>query len=163
MFSLLLGVLLLTPLPTPLPTPPCHTAHRLFCGPIHFVPSDPQDRGAFLGNAIATLFDGIVTAKNTRGNPALEGNPMVRPFVRGGLPDLFLGWASLEIGQRAIAHHFHVEDSRIEAMTLSQHLSGIASWLSPRTFGWVPNEWQMYHQPAVEGAWMRYDVTAGKY
>ncbi|MGB6984785.1 MAG: hypothetical protein WBD74_02280 [Candidatus Aquilonibacter sp.] len=104
-----------------------------------------------------------MTAKNTHGNPALESNPFVRPFVRGGLPGLLLGWAGMEVGQRAIARQFHLEDSRIETMTLSQHLSGIASWLSPRTYGWVPNEWQMYHQPWVEQAWIRYDATAGRY
>lgn len=163
MLSFVLGVLLLAPVPTPSPAPPCYAAHRLFCGTIRLVPRDPQERSAFVSNAIATLVDGIVTAKNTHGNPALEGNPVVRPFVRFGLPGLLFGWASMEVGQRAIAHHFHVDDSRIETMTLSQHLSGIASWLSPRTYGWVPNEWQMYHQPAIEGAWMRYDATAGKY
>ena len=163
MLSLLLGVLVLSPVPTPPPAPPCQAAHRLFCGPIRLVPQNPQERNAFVGNAIATLFDGIVTAKNTHGNPALEGNPIVRPFVHGGLPGLLLGWAGMEVGQRAIAKEFHLDDSRIETMTLSEHLSGIASWLSPRTYGWVPNEWQMYHQPIVEGAWMRYDATAGKY
>jgi len=163
MLSFLLGALLLDTPPTPSPAPPCQAAHRVFCGPIRLVPADPQERNAFVGNAIATLFDGIVTAKNTHGNPALEANPVVRPFVRGGLPDLFLGWMSMEVGQRAIARQFHLADSRIETMSLSEHLSGIASWLSPRTYGWVPNEWQMYHQPFVENAWIRYDATAGHY
>jgi len=163
MFSFLLGALLVV-VPTPTPAPaPCQAAHRLFCGPIRLVPQDPVERNAFVGNAIATLIDGIVTATNTRGNPALEANPAMRPFVRGGLPGLLLGWASMEVGQRAIAREFHLDDSRVETMTLSQHLSGIASWLSPRTYGWIPNEWQMYHQPLVENAWIRYDANAGRY
>lgn len=163
MLSFVLSALLLESPPTPSPAPPCQAAHRLVCGPIRLVPRDPEERDAFVGNAIATLVDGVVTAKNTHGNPALEGNPVMRPFVRGGLPGLLLGWTSMEIGQRAIARRFHLDDSRLETMTLNQHLSGIASWLSPRTYGWMPNEWQMYHQPCVEQVWMRYDATAGKY
>jgi hypothetical protein len=163
MLPLFLGALLVAPTPTPSPSDPCKTAHRLFCGSIHLVPRDPQERVAFVDNAIATFVDGIVTATNTHGNPALEANPVVRPFVRGGLPGLLFGWASMDIGQRVIAQRFHLEDSRIESMALSEHLSGIASWLSPRTFGWVPNEWQMYHQPAIEDAWMRWDVSGGRW
>ncbi len=163
MFSLVLSALLVVPTPTPAPADPCKTAHRLFCGSIRFVPRDPQERSTFIDNAIATFVDGIVTATNTHGNPSLEANPVVRPFVRGRLPGLLFGWATMDIGQRAIARKFHLDDSRIESMTLSQHLSGIASWLSPRTYGWVPNEWEMYHQPAIEDAWMRYDATNGQY
>lgn len=163
MFSLLASVLVMLPTPTPSPIPPCQAAHRLFCGPIRLVPRDPEAREAFIGNAIATLVDGIVTAKNTHGDPKLEGNPVVRPFVRGGFPSLLLGWASMEAGQHALARHFHLDDARIESMTLSQHVSGIASWLSPRTYGWVPNEWQMYHQPLVEQAWIRWDASGSRY
>jgi hypothetical protein len=164
MFSLLLSAsLVVVPTPTPRPVPPCQAAHRLFCGPIRLVPRDPQERTAFVDNAIATLIDGVVTATNTRGNPSLEANPVMRPFVRGGLPGLLLGWTGMEVGQRTIARRFHLDDTRIESMTLSEHLSGIASWLSPRTYGWVPNEWQMYHQPAVEAAWIRWDANAGRY
>jgi hypothetical protein len=163
MLSFLLSALLVSPTPTPSPVPACRAAHHLFCGPIRLIPRDPEERDAFLGNAVATLLDGIVTAKNTHGNPALEGNPVMRPFVRGGLPGLLLGWTSMDVGQRAFAHQFHIADSHIETMTMSQHLSGIASWLSPRTYGWMPDEWQMYHQPVVEFAWIRYDATAGHY
>ncbi|HTX56875.1 MAG TPA: hypothetical protein VMD47_07205 [Candidatus Acidoferrales bacterium] len=161
MLPFLLGALLAVPAASP--SPPCQAAHRLFCGAIRLVPRDPQERRAFVGNAIGTLIDGIVTARNTRGNPALEGNPFVRPFVRGGFGELLLGWTGMEIGQRSIAHHFHLEDTRIESMALSEHLSGIASWLSPRTYGWIPNEWQAYHQPYIEGAWVRFDATGGRF
>lgn len=155
---------LLQPAATPSPAPdPCKAAHRLICGPIRFVPRDSQERQAFIGNTIATLVDGIVTAQNTRGNPALEGNPVVRPFVRGGLPDLLLGWASMEVAQRSVAHTFHLSDERMETFTMRQHVSGVASWLSPRTYAWTPDEWESYHQPFAEDAWIRFDASGGRY
>lgn len=162
MLHFLLAALLVVPAPTPSPAP-CQAAHRFLCGPIRLIPRDSQARDAVMGNAIATFVDGIVTAKNTRGNPALEANPMVRPFVRGGLPGLLLGWTTLEIGQHALAREFHLDDSRVETFTLGQHLSGIASWLSPRTFAWMPDEWSAYHQPYTEASWIRFNATGGRY
>jgi hypothetical protein len=162
MLHVFLAALLVVPAPTPSPAP-CRAAHRLICGAIRIVPSDSQARGAVVSNALATLVDGIVTAKNTRGNPALEANPMVRPFIRGGLPGLLLGWTTLEIGQHALMREFHLTDSRVETAALDQHLSGIASWLSPRTFGWMPDEWDAYHQPYSEAAWIRFNATGGHY
>lgn len=161
MLHLLLSTLLVVPSPTPSPLP-CKTAHHMFCGPIRLMPREPQARVAFIGNAIATLVDGIVTSVNTHGNPALEANPVVRPFVRGGLPELLAGWSALEIGQHFVTHEFHLSDSRVETFTFQQHVSGVASWLSPRTYAWLPNEWEAYHQPFAEAAWMRFDATGGR-
>lgn len=163
MLPFVLGALLVVPAPSPSPVPPCKAAHRMFCGPIRLLPADPQARSVFIGNEIATLIDGIVTAKNTRGNPSLEANPVVRPFVRGGLGGLLLGWSAMEIGQHAVTRQFHLSDSRFDSFTLRQHVSGVASWLSPRTYAWMPNEWEAYHQPFAEAAWIRFDATAGRY
>jgi hypothetical protein len=162
MLHVFLAALLAVPAPAPSPAP-CKSAHRLFCGPIRILPRDGDARGAVIGNAIATLVDGVVTAKNTHGNPALEANPMVRPFVRGGLPGLLLSWTTIDIGQHALAREFHLADARVETAALGAHLSGIASWLSPRTYGWMPDEWDAYHQPYEEAAWIRFNATAGHY
>jgi hypothetical protein len=162
MLHVIFAALLLVPATTT-PSDPCKAAHRLICGPIRIVPRDPNARRAMIANAVVTLADGIVTSVNTHGNPTLEGDPLVRPFVRGGLPHLLLGWASMEIGHRALAHAFHLSDRRVEDFTIREHVAGIASWLSPRTYAWMPNEWQAYHQPYAEAAWIRYDATLGKY
>lgn len=163
MLSFVLGALLVVPAPTPSPVDPCKAAHRIVCGPIRLFPKDPLARGALIDNAIATLFDGIVTAKHTHGDPSLEANPVMRPFVRGGLGGLLLGWSAMEIGQRSIARQFHLSDSRADAFAFRQHVSGVASWLSPRTYAWMPGEWEAYHQPFAEAAWIRFDATAGRY
>ena len=163
MLHFVLAVLLTPATPLPPPPDPCKATHRLFCGPIRFVPRDGDERRAFVANTIATLVDGVVTSVNTHGNPALEANPVVRPFVRGGLPNLLLGWSAMELVQRSAAHAFRLSDTRMEAITTEQHVSGIASWLSPRTYGWMPGEWQEYHQPFAEDAWIRFDATGGRY
>lgn len=162
MLHVLLGALLVVASPTASPAP-CNGAHHLFCGAIRLVPRDPDARRAFVSNAVATLFDGIVTAKNTHGDPSLEANPVVRPFIRGRLPGLLLGWSAMEAGQHVVARTFHLDDGRVEAFTLQQHVSGIASWLSPRTYAWMPNEWAAYHQPYAEAAWIRFNATGGRY
>lgn len=162
MLHLLLAIVLTQPAPTPTPPDPCKAAHRVLCGRIRLVPADADKRRVFVGNMIASLIDGVVTANDTHGNPSLEGNPVMRPFVRGRLPELLLGWGSMEIAQHTVAHTFHLSDSRLDAFAMSQHLSGVASWLSPRTYGWMPNQWAAYHQPIAESAWIRYDATAGR-
>lgn len=161
MLPFIMAALLTVPAPSPPPSPPC-VAHRLFCGAIRIVPRDPSERTVFVSNAIATLADGIVTAIHTHGDPQLEQNLALRPFIRGGLPGLLLGWSVMQIGQHAIDRRFHLSDERMQGFALQQHISGIASWLSPRTFAWTPNEWEAYHQPIAEAAWIRYDATAGK-
>jgi hypothetical protein len=162
MLHLLLAIVLTQPAPASPPADPCKTEHRLFCGPIRIVPRNPQRRNAFVANMIASVVDGVVTNSRTRGNPALEGNPIMRPFIRGGVAGMLLGWGSMEVTQHFVARTFHLSDARLDSFALAQHVSGVASWLSPRTYGWMPNEWAAYHQPIAESAWIRYNATAGK-
>jgi hypothetical protein len=148
---------ILTPaLPTPAPNP---CAHRLFCGPIRIVPSDPVERRSFLANAAASLADGIVTAHFTHGIPSNESDPIVRPFVSGGIPTMMFGWGVMELGQRSIAHDFHLSESRADDFTLGGHISGVASWLSPRTYAWGVPPRLVYSNPYIEQVWIRYDST----
>jgi hypothetical protein len=161
MLHFIMGALLTLPAPSPEP-PPCET-RRFFCGGIRLVPSDPEARKMWVGNALATLADGVVTSINTRGNPQMEANVVMRPFVRGRLPGLLLGWTAMQMGQHALDQRFHISDTRMQGFAMQQHISGIASWLSPRTYAWTPGQWQAYHQPIAEAAWIRYDATAGKF
>jgi hypothetical protein len=151
----------LTALVSPaLPTPvsnPC--VHRIFCGAIRIVPRDPVERRAFLANAAASLVDGIVTAHFTRGVASNESDPIVRPFVGGGIPAMMFGWGVLEIGQRSIARDFHLSQTRADDFTLGGHVSGVASWLSPRTYAWGLPPRLIYSNPYVEQVWIRYDST----
>jgi hypothetical protein len=142
--------------PTPAPDP---CAHRIFCGRIRIVPADPAERRSFFANAIASLVDGIVTAHYVNGNPANESDPIVRPFVRGGMPALMLGWGVMELGQRNLARSFHISEDRADDFTLGSHISGVASWLSPRAYAWGVPPRLIYSDPYVEQSWIRYDST----
>jgi hypothetical protein len=165
------------PSPTPSPTPltfsqgdgigysyslgsavtpnPC--AHRWFCGPIRLVPKTADGRRALLADIGLAVFDGILTRNGTGGNPAYEADPLVRPFVRGGLPSMAAGWLSLGLLRSTLAHTAHIDPGWTTWYEAGQHLAGIASWLSPRTyaFGLIRSAYQM---PGVESAWIRYDA-----
>jgi hypothetical protein len=157
----IMGVLLTLPAPTPAPPPPC-SQRRFFCGAVRLIPAGSEARRMWIGTAVATLADGVITAINTHGDPQLESNPVMRPFVRARLPGLLLGWTAMQIGQHVLDEGFHLSDERMQAFSLQQHISGVASWLSPRTYAWTPNEWESYHQPIAEAAWIRFDATAGR-
>jgi hypothetical protein len=165
MLPLLLATVVTTlPIASPSPSPvpdPC--AHRLFCGKIRFVPQNADERRAFFANAEASLIDGIVTAHYVRGNPVNEADPIVRPFVRNGLPSLALGWGLIEIGQRSAMRAFHLNESRADDFTLGGHVSGVASWLSPRTYSWGVSPKLIYSNPYVQQRWIMYDAMPASY
>jgi hypothetical protein len=160
MLSLLMASLVtVVNVASPSPSPnPC--ARRIFCGRIRLVPADPDERRSFYANAVASFVDGVVTAHYVRGNPSNESDPIVRPFVRSGLPSLTFGWSLMEIGQRTVAHVFHLNEARTDDFTLSQHMSGVASWLSPQTYSWGVAPKLIYSNPYIEQRWIMYDATA---
>jgi hypothetical protein len=98
-------------------------------GPIHLLPSDPRERSAFLTSVAATIVDGLVTSHGTRGNPALEANPFLRPFVRGRMPTLMLGWTLSEIATHALTRKWSAEErAQLDFWSAGQHAAGVSSW-----------------------------------
>ncbi len=131
------------------------TAHALRnIGPIRIMPRDLAARRAFFANTELALLDGLITMHGTGGNPALEADPAVRPFVRGGLASLAFGWAAGEIAQRSIAHTLHFNPARLDYFSASSHLAGIASWMSPHTYAFGLNPWD-YGDPITAAFWIR--------
>jgi hypothetical protein len=158
MLSFALAILTAMAAVSPSPPPdPC--AHRAFCGPIRLVPADPVQRRSFYANVAASIVDGIVTSHFAHGDPANEANPVVRPFVRNGLPSLVLGWGLMEIGQRSVARTFHLNEARVDDFTLSQHIAGVASWLSPVTYAWGTPPKLIYGNSYIQQRWIIYDVA----
>jgi hypothetical protein len=103
-------------------------------GPIRLLPSDPDERRALLANFAAALADGIVTAHGTHGDPGLETDPFVRPFVRGGMQSLMTAWI-FQIGLRQMLIHNAATRTSLDRYETSQHIFGFGSWLSPDSYG----------------------------
>jgi hypothetical protein len=137
---------------------PCN--HRWFCGPIRLLPTSVEGRRALLVDIGLAVFDGILTRNGTGGNPAYEADPVVRPFIRGGLPSMAAGWLSLALLRSSLAHSAHIDPGWTTWYEAGQHLAGIASWLSPRTyaFGLIRSS---YQTPVVEDAWIRHNAIYG--
>ncbi|MHB8195379.1 MAG: hypothetical protein ACYDFQ_04775 [Vulcanimicrobiaceae bacterium] len=162
-------------LPTPTPTPsalrrpllplkkpayaPC--AHRLFCGPIHLLPRNPRERAAFLTDVAAAVADGLITAAGTHRNPALEGDPVVQPFIRGGLPSMLFGWALGDVARSALTRRW-TPGQRTLALRYEAgwHIVGIGSWISPIAYTWNSPPILIQaalHAPVTEGLWLQWD------
>ncbi|HEY5257235.1 MAG TPA: hypothetical protein VIJ12_02545 [Candidatus Baltobacteraceae bacterium] len=135
--------------------PTAHALHNI--GPIRIIPRDLAERRAFFADAELAVLDGLITMGGTHGNPAREADPLVAPFVRGGFSSLAFSWAGGEILQRSLARMTRVDPARLDYFSASSHLAGIASWLSPDTYGWGTTPFEKY-DPVAEGAWMRYNL-----
>lgn len=126
-------------------------------GPIHLLPRDPSERGALLLDLGTALVDGIITQHGTHGDPRLEADPVVRPFVRGGLTSMMAAWTAQIIVRRSIFHSTQLREA-VDHREAALHILGVGSWLSPITYGWgdIPPSLAL-KAPQTEARWFYLD------
>ncbi|HET9394189.1 MAG TPA: lytic transglycosylase domain-containing protein [Candidatus Rubrimentiphilum sp.] len=115
-------------------------------GPVHLLPSDPAERKALLINAASALVDGFITAHGTHGDPRFEGDPLVRPFVRGGMPSMIAGWTLPVILRSALVHSASTR-TELDLWEARSHIFGVGSWLSPQAYPMDPAQRLQYADP----------------
>ena len=133
--------------------------HLLPRGPVRLLPRTLVERRALYLDAGVALLDGLITAHGTRGDPAAEGNPAMRPFIRGGVGMILSAFVVQTIAERTISRRWAPQQ---RALLLDRdadaHVSGVASWLSPMAYSWSPYMAAgIMHGPIEERDWSAYD------